>query len=137
MAITPHDTVDNASYALNYKVGEQTSSARMQPKHGDAGANLDAMKAIAVLLEDDIDADIQSITAREVLYVGPVRDDSAARMSPTKFNFYYIPAGGGEADFVSFRLPWAKQSTQAAKTSLGVAIAAELSGVEGTYTFHS
>jgi len=137
MALTPIDTVDNAAYALNYKVGEQTSSARMQPKHGDAGANLNSMKAIALLLEDDVDADLQSITAREVLYTGPVRDDSAARMSPTKFNFYYVPAAGGDADFVSVRLPWAKQSTQAVKTALGIAIAAELSGVEGTYTFHS
>lgn len=121
---------------LNYMVGEQGSSVTLMPKKVDAAANLAAAKQVANLLQSNVDADLMSITARQAVTQNEIRDDSAAKIYPTRFNFQLKDADD-KITRVTIFVPWATQSNQAAKKTLGKAIATALSGDNGTYTFRS
>ncbi|MEM2002705.1 MAG: hypothetical protein QW786_02795 [Candidatus Hadarchaeum sp.] len=121
---------------LNYMVGEQGSSVTLRPMKDDAEANLAAAKAVANLLEENIDADLMSVTARQAVTDNEIRDDSAAKIYPTRFNFQLIEEDD-QVTRVTIFVPWAKQGTQAEKKVLGQAIATALSGTKGTYVFRS
>lgn len=126
---------------LNYMVGEQGSSVTLRPMKADAEANVAAAKAVANLLELNVDADLMSITARQAVTDNEIRDDSAAKIYPTRFNFQLIEDGGEEGPSkvsrVTIFVPWATQSNQAAKKQLGQDIATALSGSKGEYIFRS
>lgn len=133
--ITPINTEDDAVYNLNYAVGEQNASLSVMPMKGVAADNLAAAKAVANLIFDHVDGALGSITARQEYYPNLVPQDSAARIQPARFNMILNKSGvvSRETIFV----PWFKGADQASKTTLGIALAAALSGPEGTYTFRS
>lgn len=121
---------------LNYMVGEQGSSVTLVPMKANAADNLAAAKAVANLLQPEVDADLMSITARQAITENEIRDDSAAKIYPVRFNFQ-LSETGGRVSRVTIFVPWAKQGTQAQKKTLGQAIAAALSGDNGDYVFRS
>lgn len=128
--------LDSDVINLNYMVGEQGSSVTLEPMQDDAAGRIAAAKAVANLLEQNVDADLMSITARQAVTDNTIRDDSAAKIYPTRFNFQLLETGGGVRRVTIF-VPWATQSNQAAKKSLGESIATALSGDNGTYIFRS
>lgn len=131
--------LDSDVINLNYMVGEQGSSVTLEPMQDDAEGRIAAAKAVAQLLESNVDADLMSITARQAVTDNTIRDDSAARIYPTRFNFQLLETGGGVRRVTIF-VPWAKQGTQAEKKQLGEDIATALSGGaggKGTYIFRS
>jgi len=131
------DIQDNAIYSLNYRVGEQSGSVSLMPKNNDAALNLAAAEAVADLIQSNIDADLTGISAKQVYVAGPIRDDSSARISPTRFNFDLSDPTAGSVTPVTVFVPWFLGANQAAKKTLGDSIASELSGAAGTYTFRS
>lgn len=135
------DVTSNSQYNLNYSVGEQSNSVNLLPMHGDPTENLDAVKAVADLIGSHVDASLQSVTQRIAIVNNPIPDDSSARLYPTRFNFTLITGEASEATTIVQRLtlfiPWYLGGSQSAKKALGDAIAAALSGSEGTYAFKS
>lgn len=128
--------LDSDVINLNYMVGEQGSSVTLEPMQDSAAGRIAAAKAVADLLENNVDADLMSVTARQAVTNNTIRDDSAAKIYPTRFNFQLIETGG-QVRRVTIFVPWATQSNQAAKKTLGDAIASALSGADGTYIFRS
>lgn len=131
------DIKDSAIYGLTYRVGEQTGNVSLMPKKGDADLNLAAAEAVAQRIQDHIDADLTGITAKQVYVAGPIRDDSQARISPTRFNFDLLDPVEGSVMPVTIFVPWFLGANQAAKKALGEGLATDLSGPDGTYTFRS
>jgi len=129
------DISDNAIYSLNYRVGEQSGSVSLIPKKEAAADNLLAAQAVADLIQSAIDADLTGISAKVNYVAGPIRDDSSARISPTRFNFDL--AHDGTVTPVTVFVPWFLGANQAAKKTMGDSMAVALSGTGGTYTFRS
>jgi len=88
------------------------------------------------ILHDHIDGALGSITARQLYFPNEVPTDSAARLESTRFNFI-LAKPGGVVERETLFVPWFTGADMAAKTSLGQAIATQLSGPAGTYTFRS
>lgn len=121
---------------LNYMVGEQSSSVRIMPMNETEAENIAAAQDVADILEAKVDADLMSVTARVGATSNSIRDDSAARLYPTRFNFVLVRTGGTPERQTLF-VPWAITENQAGKKATGILLAAALSGANGTYTFRS